>query len=94
MYSIEGAPQAASSSSCWGLTPPQLSLFAHKLGQLLLPICIIYMLGVLTATKVISPCEPTHDRPMIKDWHGVCARVRPCSVAKPKGRALSHEPFP
>ena len=68
-----------------GADPPRLSPFLHDQGQIFLSIRIIFMLGVLTATKIMSPCEPTRDRPMIKDWHDVCARVGHCSVAKPKG---------
>ena len=36
------------------------------------------------AMNFVRPCKPTHDRLMIKDWHGFYARVCPCSIAKPK----------
>ena len=32
----------------------------------------------------LRPYDPALDRLMIKDRHGVCARVRPCNVANPK----------
>ena len=96
-----GRPSGCIILELLGAYPPQLSLFAHE-SELVASFCIIYMVGTLTATKVMSPCEPTRDRPMIKDWHGVCAQVSPCSVAKPKrlssgSRASSyvrHLPWP
>ena len=35
--------------------------------------------------NVVQPFELARDHLMIKDWHGVCARVHPCSITKPKG---------
>ena len=57
-----GRPSGCIILELLGAYPPHLSLFAHE-SELVASFCIIYMVGTLTATKVISPCEPSATAP-------------------------------